>query len=67
MYVVLKRQSFSKNRKSRSADIHINEGLCLYITLKHAHHHLLMCAEAMRKRWVTHTSLQLLIAPFVQI
>ncbi|KAK0147521.1 hypothetical protein N1851_012993 [Merluccius polli] len=40
-----------KNRLAvLSADVHINEGLCLYITLKHTHHHLLMCAEAMRYR-----------------
>ncbi|XP_076155836.1 uncharacterized protein LOC143139123 isoform X2 [Alosa pseudoharengus] len=58
MYIVLKKESFSQNRKSRSADLHIHEGLCLYINLKLRHNHLLMCAEAMGYRDVAPDTVQ---------
>ncbi|XP_056156746.1 uncharacterized protein LOC130130908 [Lampris incognitus] len=53
MYLVLKRHTYSQNRKSRSGDPHIKDGYLLNVNLRHEHNHRLSCADAVRKRDVS--------------
>ncbi|XP_058509820.1 uncharacterized protein si:dkey-75a21.2 [Solea solea] len=50
LYLVLKKHRHSQNRKSRSSDTHIQEGLLLHVTVKHHHNHSLGCSEALQHR-----------------
>ncbi|XP_029907617.1 uncharacterized protein LOC115359339 isoform X1 [Myripristis murdjan] len=53
MYLMLKRHTYSQNRKSRSGDPHIKDGYLLNVNLKHEHNHPLSCADAVRRRAVS--------------
>ncbi|CAJ1064463.1 Hypothetical predicted protein [Xyrichtys novacula] len=50
VYLVLKKQTHSQKRKSRSSDAHIQEGLLLHVTIKHHHNHPLGCFEVLQQR-----------------
>ncbi|TDH08226.1 hypothetical protein EPR50_G00095590 [Perca flavescens] len=50
MYLVLKREAGSHNRKSRSGDPHVKDGYLLNIHLRYEHNHQLSCANVVRKR-----------------
>uniref|UniRef100_A0A1A8L8P5 Si:dkey-75a21.2 n=1 Tax=Nothobranchius pienaari TaxID=704102 RepID=A0A1A8L8P5_9TELE len=53
LYLVVKKLSFSQNRRSRSKDGHIQEGLLTHVTIKHNHNHPLDSAEILKQRSVS--------------
>ncbi|XP_058628486.1 uncharacterized protein LOC131538589 isoform X2 [Onychostoma macrolepis] len=58
LYLVLKKHRHSQNRKSRSSDTHIQEGLLLHVTIKHHHNHRLGCSEALQHRDVSRETVE---------
>ncbi|KAJ8350363.1 hypothetical protein SKAU_G00254930 [Synaphobranchus kaupii] len=53
MFLILKRQTHSQERKSRSEDPHIKEGYFFNVNLRNEHNHHVSCAEALQKRDVS--------------
>ncbi|KAA8589898.1 hypothetical protein FQN60_013263, partial [Etheostoma spectabile] len=53
MYLVLKRNACSHNRKSRSGDPHIKDGYLLNVYLRYEHNHQLSSTDSVRKRDVS--------------
>uniref|UniRef100_A0A1A7WUQ1 Si:dkey-75a21.2 n=5 Tax=Iconisemion striatum TaxID=60296 RepID=A0A1A7WUQ1_9TELE len=58
LYLVVKKHSFSQNRKSRSKDDHIQEGLLMHVTIKHNHNHPLDSAEILQQRSVSRETVE---------
>lgn len=53
LFLILKRRPESGERKSRSGDPHMKEGLFFHINLRNEHNHLASCDQAMIRRHVS--------------
>ncbi|KAK7880357.1 hypothetical protein WMY93_033013 [Mugilogobius chulae] len=53
LYLVLKKDTFSQSRKSRSNDPHIQDCLSFHIKIRSTHNHEINCSEALQYRHVS--------------
>ncbi|XP_059210130.1 uncharacterized protein si:dkey-75a21.2 [Centropristis striata] len=53
LFVILKRRPESGERKSRSGDPHMRDGLVFHVNLRHEHNHPTSCAKSVTKRDVS--------------
>ncbi|KAL7404616.1 hypothetical protein ABVT39_017173 [Epinephelus coioides] len=53
MYLILKRQTYSKGLKSRSEDPHIKKGYYFHVVINNSHNHRVSCAAASAKKDVS--------------
>ncbi|XP_070839700.1 uncharacterized protein [Chaetodon trifascialis] len=58
LFLILKRQPECGERKSRSGDPHMKEGLVLHVNLRNEHNHHVSCAAAMRRRDVSRETVE---------
>ncbi|XP_059900331.1 uncharacterized protein LOC132451728 isoform X1 [Gadus macrocephalus] len=64
LYLVLKKHCHRDNRKSRSIDTHIQEGLLLHVTIKHHHNHRLGGSESLQQGDVARETVEKLVKLF---
>ncbi|XP_072317594.1 uncharacterized protein [Eucyclogobius newberryi] len=62
LYLVLKKETFSQNRKSRSIDPHIKNQLAFHINIRNTHNH--ECSEALQHRNVSKETVDKLVELF---
>ncbi|KAK7881075.1 hypothetical protein WMY93_032325 [Mugilogobius chulae] len=63
LYLILKRETFSNNRKSRSPDPHVQNHLTFHINIRNTHNH--ECSEALQHREVSQETVNKLIQLFL--